>query len=82
LRVATLSAEYLREHPRDDVHRRYVRRVLEEVVREARTREDAEICATAMQLGWILADRESSPGQLDELIVGLQNLRPVGVGSD
>jgi hypothetical protein len=80
--VATLSAEYLRENPRDDVHRGYVRRVLEEVVREARTREDAETCATAMQLGWILADREFSPSQLDELVVGLQSLKPVGVGSD
>ena len=78
LGVATVSAEYLREHPKHDVYRGYVGRVLDEVVREARTREDAETCARAMQLGWILADRESAAGQLDELVVGLQSLKPVG----
>ena len=78
LRVATMSAEYLQEHPNDHVYRGYVLRVLHEVVREARTREDAETCARAMQLGWILADRDPSPGQLEEVVVGLRDLEPVG----
>ncbi|UCG86046.1 MAG: hypothetical protein JSW71_19405 [Gemmatimonadota bacterium] len=82
LRVATRSAEYLREHPKHEVYRGYVQRVLDEVVREARTREDAETCARAMQLGWILADGVSSPGQLDQLIVGLQHLKPVGINGE
>ena len=56
-----------------------LRHVLQEVAHDARTREDAEIYATAVQLGRLIADRKSTAGQIEQVAVGLRALIPAAL---
>jgi len=79
VQVAAHSAAYLKQHPRDEVSLEYVRRVLAEIVSEARVREDAETCSRAIQLRWIIDDEKSGGQQMNDVVDGLQDLKPTGI---
>ena len=72
--VAASTAQYLCDRPDDQMCRRFVQRVLLEVERDAREREDAETCATAVQLRWVVEDDEASREDFHHMSVELQNL--------
>ena len=74
IQMAASAVMYLCEHPRDHTSREYVRRVLAELAADARGREDAETCATALRLTWTIDDEGATAWELYEVAVELRNL--------
>ncbi len=64
IQMAASTVMHLCENPKDDVSREYVLQVLAELETDARAREDAETCATALRLIWTVEGEQATSWEL------------------